>query len=191
VGLNFYPGSPRCIDAATAGFILRELPPFVEAVSVFVNRPLRQVFEFLHPLGGIRTIQWHGEGRELSDCFPYRLVSAFPVRDADSLLAVSRYLDTCRGLGRLPAAVLVDAHVPGSYGGTGRTAPWELLASFQPGVPVILAGGLTPENVAEAVRVVRPYAVDVASGVEHSPGHKDPEKVRRFIDNARGVAARM
>jgi phosphoribosylanthranilate isomerase len=191
VGLNFYSGSPRCIDAATAGYILRELPPFVEPVGLFVNQPLRQAFEFLHPLGGIRTIQWHGDNRELSDCFPYRLVAAFAVRDASSLLAVTRYLDTCRGLGRLPAAVLVDAHVPGRHGGTGRTAPWGLLASFQPGVPVILAGGLTPENVAEAVRVVRPYAVDVASGVEHSPGHKDPDRVQRFIDNAREAAARM
>jgi phosphoribosylanthranilate isomerase len=81
--------------------------------------------------------------------------------------------------------------VPGQHGGTGRTAPWELLASFRPGVPVILAGGLTPENVAEAVRVVRPYGVDVASGVESSPGQKDPEKVRRFIANAREAAARL
>jgi phosphoribosylanthranilate isomerase len=188
VGLNFYPGSPRCIDAATAGLILRELPPFVEAVGLFVNQPLRPVFEFLHPLGRVRTIQWYGEHRELSDCFPYHLIPAFPVRDADSLLAITRYLDTCRGLNRLPAAVLVDAHVPGQHGGTGKQVPWELLAAFQPGLPLILAGGLTPDNVAEAVRVVRPYAVDVASGVEYSPGHKDPDKVRRFIDNAKEAA---
>jgi phosphoribosylanthranilate isomerase len=191
VGLNFYAGSPRHIDAATAGFILRELPPFVEAVGLFVNQPLRSAFEFLHPLGRVRTIQWHGDQRELSDCFPYHLIPAFPVRDAGSLLAIMRYLDTCRGLDRLPAAVLVDAHVPGQHGGTGQTAPWDLLASFQPGVPVILAGGLTPDNVAEAVRVVRPYAVDVASGVEHSPGHKDPDKVRRFIDRAKEAAAKL
>ncbi len=191
VGLNFYPGSPRCIDAVTAKFILHELPPFVEAVGLFVNQPLRPVFEFLHPLGRIRTIQWHGDNRELSDCFPYHLISAFPVRDAKSLLSITRYLDTCRGLDRLPSAILVDAHVPGQHGGTGQTAPWDLVASFQPGVPVILAGGLTPENVAEAVRIVRPYAVDVASGVEHSPGHKDPDKVRRFIANAREAASRL
>ncbi len=191
VGLNFYPGSPRHIDAATAGFILRELPPFIEAVGLFVNQPLRQVFEFLHPLGRIRTIQWHGEQRELSDSFPYHLIAAFPVRDAGSLLSITRYLDTCRGLDRLPAAILVDAHVPGQHGGTGQKAPWDLLASFQPGVPVILAGGLTPENVAEAVRVVRPYAVDVASGVERSPGHKDPDKVRHFIAQAKEAAAKL
>ena len=86
------------------------------------------------------------------------------------------------------AAVLADAWVPGQYGGTGHLAPWRLLADFRPGVPLILAGGLTPENVAEAVRIVRPYAVDVASGVESSPGRKDPDKMRRFIDHARAAA---
>jgi phosphoribosylanthranilate isomerase len=189
VGLNFYPGSPRCVDEATAGFILRELPPFVEAVGVFVDWPLRQVFERLHHLGRVHTIQWHGQNRELSDAFPYHLIAAFPVQDAASLQAITRYLDTCRGLGRMPSAVLVDAHVPGQHGGTGHRAPWELLANFRLDVPLILAGGLTPENVGEAVRIVRPYAVDVASGVEASPGHKHPEKMRRFIAAAREAAA--
>jgi phosphoribosylanthranilate isomerase len=86
--------------------------------------------------------------------------------------------------------VLVDAHVAGQYGGTGQTAPWELLADFRPGIPVILAGGLTAENVGLAVRMVQPYAVDVASGVELSPGRKDPAKMRRFIDSAREAAAK-
>jgi phosphoribosylanthranilate isomerase len=85
--------------------------------------------------------------------------------------------------------VLVDAHVEGQMGGTGRRAPWELLAGFDPGVPLILAGGLTPENVADAIRTVRPAGVDVASGVESEPGVKDADKVRRFIDNARDAAA--
>src|SRR5205807_7190811 len=93
-------------------------------------------------------------------------------------------------LGYQPAAVLLDTQAGGLYGGTGVTAPWALLADFHPGVPVILAGGLTPENVAEAVRLVRPYAVDVASGVESRPGRKDAEKMRRFIDAAREAAAR-
>jgi len=73
------------------------------------------------------------------------------------------------------------------HGGTGQTAPWHLLAEFKPGVPLILAGGLTPENVAEAIRIVRPWGVDVASGVESAPGRKDPEKLRRFIENARAA----
>jgi phosphoribosylanthranilate isomerase len=191
VGLNFYPPSPRCIDTATATYILRELPPFVEAVGVFVDQPLRRVFEQVQPLGRLRTIQWYGQNRELSDCFPYHLIAAFPVQDENSLRAIQRYLDTAQGLGRLPAAVLLDAQVAGRHGGTGQTVPWQVAASFRPAVPVILAGGLIPENVAEAVRLVRPYAVDVASGVEHSPGHKDPDKVRRFIENAREAAARL
>src|SRR5438270_590880 len=102
---------------------------------------------------------------------------------------LTSYLELCRGLAKLPAAVLVDAHVAGQYGGTGQKAPWDLLADFKPGVPLILAGGLTPNNVAEAVRLVRPYAVDVASGVESAPGVKDLEKVRQFIDRARAAAS--
>jgi phosphoribosylanthranilate isomerase len=107
------------------------------------------------------------------------------VRDAASLDQITACLDLLRAAGAAPAAILVDAHVPGQYGGTGQTAPWHLLADFQPGVPLILAGGLTPDNVAEAIRIVRPYAVDVASGVESSPGKKDPDKLRRFIDAVR------
>jgi phosphoribosylanthranilate isomerase len=190
IGLNFYPRSPRYIDAATAASIVRELPPFVDAVGLFVNLPLRQVFEALHPLGFIRTFQWYGDHHEPGDTSPYRLIAAFSVRALDDLQGIARYLDRCRSSGVLPAAVLADAHMPGQYGGTGRTAPWDLLADFRPGIPLILAGGLTPENVAEAVRTVRPHAVDVASGVEQSPGRKDPEKMRRFIGSAREAAAK-
>ena len=189
VGLNFFAGSPRCIDGEQAQAILRVLPPFVAAVGVFVNVPLGSLFQLIHPLRRLNAIQWHGKEHELSDCFPYQLISAFPVRDADSLRGITRYLDLCRGLGRLPDALLLDAHVPGQHGGTGRTAPWNLLASFRPEVPVILAGGLTPENVAEAIRLVRPYGVDVASGVESAPGRKDADRMWRFIDNARAAAA--
>jgi phosphoribosylanthranilate isomerase len=190
IGLNFYPPSKRCIDAVTANYILRELPPFTDAVGVFVNEPLRDVFLRLQTLSRIRGIQWHGQNREVSDLYPYHLIAAFPVQDANSLLAIRRYLDTCKLVGALPSAVLVDAHVAGEHGGTGQTAPWKLLATFRPGIPVILAGGLTPENVAEAIRIVQPWGVDVASGIEHSPGHKDPEKMRRFIETAREAAAK-
>jgi phosphoribosylanthranilate isomerase len=133
-------------------------------------------------------VQWHGAGPEPADAWAGPLIVAFAVRDADSLDVVRRYLDVCRGRGRLPAALLLDAHVPGQFGGTGRTAPWDLLADFRPGVPLLLAGGLTPDNVAEAVRRVRPDGVDVASGVESAPGRKDPERLRRFIDQARSAA---
>lgn len=189
IGLNFYAPSPRCVDPVAANYILRELPPFLDAVGVFVNEPLRDVFLRLQTLGRVRGIQWHGDqNRAVSDVYPYHLIAAFPVQDANSLTAIRRYLDTCQLVGTLPSAVLLDAHVAGEYGGTGRTAPWKLLATFRPGIPVILAGGLTPENVAEAVRIVQPWGVDVASGVEHSPGQKDADKMRRFIEAARGAA---
>ncbi|HEY7425044.1 MAG TPA: phosphoribosylanthranilate isomerase [Gemmataceae bacterium] len=191
IGLNFYEGSPRCVGSAAAQVILRELPPFVTAVGVFAEWPLRKIFEHIQGLRRIHVIQWHGEKRELSDCFPYHLIAAFPVRDAASLQTIQRYVETCRGLGRLPAALLLDGHAPGQHGGTGQTAPWHLLESFRPGVPIILAGGLTPDNVAEAVRIVRPYGVDTASGVESAPGRKDADKMRRFITNAREAAARL
>jgi phosphoribosylanthranilate isomerase len=186
VGLNFHPGSPRSIDLAQAPGILQELPLFTQAVGVFVNRRLHEMAGALQSLPRIRTMQWHGDvdQREVGVVAPYALVAAFPVRDASSLDNISRYLEGCRSLGQMPAAILVDAHVPGQHGGTGRQAPWSLLAGFRPGVPLILAGGLTPENVADAVRTVRPYAVDVASGVEENPRKKDADKMRHFIANA-------
>jgi phosphoribosylanthranilate isomerase len=185
VGLNFYPQSPRYVLPEDAAAILRELPPFVEPVGLFVNQPLTEVFAAAAGFTGLRTVQWHGDEPEVSASPAFRFIPAFAVRDRESLARISRYLERCRELGRLPAAVLVDAHVAGLYGGTGQRAPWELLADFRPGVPLILAGGLTPDNVAEAVRVVQPYAVDVASGVESSPGRKDVEEMRRFIGNVR------
>lgn len=185
VGLNFYPRSVRGITVPTAEAMLRVLPASVEAFGVFVNQALPQVLQLLGQLGRIRTIQWYGSFSANDDPSPFHFIPAFAVRNQDSLQEITRYLDRCRELGRLPAAVLVDAHVAGQYGGTGQQAPWRLLADFDPGVPLILAGGLTPENVAEAIRVVRPAMVDVASGVECRPGQKDPEKMRRFIDAAR------
>jgi phosphoribosylanthranilate isomerase len=190
IGLNFYPPSPRFVAPARVEPILQALPPFVEAVGLFVNQPLPAIVDALTPLGRIGTVQWHGDHPEPGDVSPRRLVVAFAVRDQQSLHAIAAYLDACRERQLLPAAILVDAHLAGLYGGTGHTAPWDLLADLRPGVPLLLAGGLTPENVAEAVSRVRPDGVDVASGVESSPGRKDPEKLRRFIGNAREAAAR-
>ena len=135
----------------------------------------------------IRTVQMHGDLPETLSSGP-RWIPAFALRDAASLVKITTYLERLQSAGIVPAAVLVDAHFPGQFGGTGQTAPWHLLADFQPGVPVILAGGLTPDNVAEAIRVVRPYAVDVASGVESSPGKKDADKMCRFVDAVRGAS---
>ena len=180
IGLNFYAKSPRYIDETTVRSILQVLPTSVEPVALFVKEPMTQVERIVASLN-IRTVQMHGDLSETLTPGP-RWIPAFAVRDGASLEKISAYLERLRSTGVVPAAVLVDAHVPGQFGGTGQTAPWHLLASFQPGVPVMLAGGLTPDNVAEAIRIVRPYAVDVASGVESSPGKKDADKMRRFID---------
>jgi phosphoribosylanthranilate isomerase len=191
IGLNFYSGSPRFVGVETAARILDQLPPFVDPVAVLVEETPAQAVDRLNGLSGLRTLQWHGAESEPAAAWPVPLIVAFPVRDASSLATITLYLGRCRATGRLPAAILVDAHVPGQHGGTGQTLPWKLLADFHPGVPLILAGGLTPNNVAEAVRLVRPYAVDVASGVESAPGRKDADAMHRFVENARTAAARL
>lgn len=116
-------------------------------------------------------------------------------RCADGNLASIRtYLEQCQQAGSLPHAVLLDAYAPGSYGGTGQVVDWNVVRNERDllmGLPVILAGGLTPENVAEAIATAQPDAVDVASGVETSPGKKDPDKVRRFVDEARRAFAEL
>lgn len=189
IGLNFYPRSPRFITPNLAREILRELPPFIEPIGLFVEEPLMHLSRKMTDLPGLRTVQWHGSLPETTAPPEIERIVAFPVKDQDSLSDITRFLDGCRATGRLPRAILVDASVPGLHGGTGKTAPWEMLADFRPDVPLILAGGLTPENVAEAIRTVRPYAVDVASGVESSPGRKDLERVRRFVAEARQAAS--
>lgn len=188
LGLNFFPGTKRCISRETARAILQQLPPFVEPVGLFVNQPLADVVRWAEDFALLHTFQIHADAPEPIPDSPLRWIVAFAVKDQQSLAVIDTYLDHCRQQGRLPDAVLVDAHAPGLYGGTGRVAPWEMLAGYRPLVPLVLAGGLTPDNVAQAIRTVRPYAVDVASGVESSPGVKDAEKMRRFIDQAREAA---
>ena len=186
VGINFYPKSPRYVDPRNAASLLRALPPMIDAVGVFVDLKIRQVCALAYQLG-LRSVQCFGDTADVEDSHPFQRIAAFRIKDRSSLDEVDAYLAKCRAVGAMPAAVLLDAHVEGQLCGTGQKAPWELLSAYRPGVPVILAGGLTPENVAEAIRTVKPYAVDVASGVESAPGRKDPDKVRRFIDAARGA----
>ncbi len=185
IGLNFFAKSPRRVDEVTASAIVQELPATVEPVALFVHEPLDAAQRIAHGVG-IRAVQIHTDHREFLPRGA-RWICAFPLKDTSSLNAISSYLEWLRSVGDAPAAILVDAHVPGKFGGTGQVAPWHLLTDFQPGVPVILAGGLTPDNVADAIRIVKPYAVDVASGVESSPGKKDADKLRRFIDAARNA----
>lgn len=179
LGFNFYPASPRSISLRAAAGIIAKLPPFVTPVAVWVNPSLGQVRE---ALGACRwgALQFSGdEEDELLLSFPSDLcIQTVRLADKRSLTALKSRPRS--------AAWLVDASVKGSFGGTGKVARWDLAAMAAKMKPVILAGGLTPENVAEAVRVVRPYGVDTASGVEKSPGRKDAALMKAFVRAAKG-----
>jgi phosphoribosylanthranilate isomerase len=181
VGLNFYPKSPRFLRDELAEAIVRELPAFTTAVGVFVD-PAGDAIRDHARRFGLRAVQTYAADARSESFFPAAHIPAFRVKDAADLDGIRRLVAACR-----PAAVLVDSFVSGAMGGTGHQAPWHLLAGFDPGVPLILAGGLTPDNVADAIRLVRPWGVDVASGVESAPGRKDPGKVRAFLDAVRAA----
>jgi phosphoribosylanthranilate isomerase len=180
LGLVFYPQSPRCVTPEQARAIVAGLPPFVATVGLFVNEQPQRIRE-LADFCGLDVIQLHGdEAPNACDFAPRRTIKALRVKDAASLSGHEDYP---------AAALLLDAWVPGTYGGTGHSFSWNLAAEVARQRPVILAGGLTPENVGAAVTAVRPYAVDVSSGVELAPGRKDPEKVAAFIRQAREAGA--
>jgi phosphoribosylanthranilate isomerase len=188
VGLNFYPPSPRYVAPPRAAALVRALPPFTSPVGVFVGTAVRQACAVAFQLG-LRGVQTYDDDPPAEDTFPFAHVPAFRVKDAAGLDRVRAFVAAAAARGRPPAAVLIDSHVEGLMGGSGHRAPWALLAGFDPGVPVVLAGGLTPENVAEAIDLVRPWGVDVASGVESAPGVKDADKMARFVKNARAAGS--
>jgi phosphoribosylanthranilate isomerase len=188
IGLNFHPGSPRCIAPAEAAAIVGALPASASAVGVFVDRPPNEVAELANRLG-ITIIQLHGQEppEDLVALGSLRVIRAFRLDRAATWGHVTEYLDRAGALGRLPDAVLIDTYIAGQYGGTGATIADEVLGSIPPLRRLILAGGLTPENVADRVAQARPWMVDVASGVEKSPGRKDLGRVAAFIQAARSV----
>ena len=182
LGFVFYDGSPRHVTVEQAAAIARIVPPFVVRVGLFVNAPEELVGEAMSACG-LQLLQFHGdETPEYCRQFGAMSMKAFRVKDAE----------TIRTLPDFPTdAWLLDAFVPGQRGGTGHSFNWDLaIEAVKLGKPVFLAGGLTPENVAEAVRKVRPYGVDVSSGVESAPGKKDHAKVRAFIQAAKGDVMR-
>jgi len=190
IGLIFAP-SPRRVDAATAEAIIEALPPWVAAVGVFVDAPLAEVRDLAERLH-LAAVQLHGaEPPEApAGLRPLKVIKAVPLGAEGDLEAVRRWHAAARAAGRTPDAYLVDAPPAGGRrGGTGRGADWRLarrLRDEMP-VPVILAGGLGPDNVAEAVRTVRPWGVDTSSGTEAAPGEKSPEKVRAFVEAVRAA----
>jgi phosphoribosylanthranilate isomerase len=182
IGLNFHPSSPRRIDPSLAAEIIASLPPHAEAVGLFVNRPPQDVGALADRLG-LGIVQLHGEEppEDLVALGHLRIIRAFRLGDAESVVRMTSYLRRADELGRSPDAVLIDAYVAGQAGGTGQSIATDILARVPALSRLILAGGLTAENVAERVARVRPWMVDVASGVESEPGRKDLDRVRAFV----------
>jgi phosphoribosylanthranilate isomerase len=187
IGLNFHPASPRYVEASLAAEIVEALPASTEAVGLFVDRPPREIADLAARLR-IGTVQLHGnEPPEDLTLLPHlRVVRAFRLADEQSVADMMNYLRMAIDLGRPPDAVLIDAYVAGQPGGTGQTVDIDLLTMLPPHARLILAGGLTPENVADRVAKLSPWMVDVASGVESAPGRKDLNRVSAFIRAARG-----
>jgi phosphoribosylanthranilate isomerase len=203
LGFVFYRFSPRCVEVAAAAAIIARLPAFLGKVGLFVNPDVSTVRQALQA-AGLDTIQLHGEETPqfCGQFTSVKVIKALRIKDAQSLKLPVQYRTD---------AWLLDAFVPGVRGGTGATFNWGLAAearklalTCQPasasartgswlehrpdlGIPIILAGGLVPENVGEAVRQAQPYGVDVSSGVESAPGKKDPARLRAFIAAAKGA----
>lgn len=172
IGMVFWPGSPRAVSVEQAARIVASLPPLVTAVGVFVDQTAQEVEEIA---GRVRlgAVQLHGrETPAFARSLSYRVIKALPVGPDGPLEPTEPWADV---------VLLLDAHDPVRRGGTGRTIDWGRAAEIARRHPVLLAGGLRPDNVAEAVTRVRPAGIDVSSGVESAPGIKDPQLLRALF----------
>jgi len=172
IGIVLWPDSQRYVERAKAKDIVAALPPFISAVGVFVNQP-DEAEEIARDIG-FSAVQFHGdEPPGTYRAFPIRVIKAVTVRDVSAREEAAAVPST--------ATVLLDAHDRVKRGGTGRVVDWEIAAIIARERPVILSGGLTAENVADAIATVQPCAIDVSSGVESKPGRKDPAKLRALF----------
>ncbi len=179
IGLVFFAGSPRAVTPQQARDIIAALPPFVVPVGLFVNADAQTVRAAI-AAAPVQLLQFHGdETPQYCAGFGLPYLRAVRVRPGVDLLQYAREFHTARGL-------LLDAYVDGVHGGTGAIFDWSLIPRDLP-VPVVLSGGLHAENVAEAVRRVRPWAVDVSSGVEAAKGIKDVRKMEAFMTGVRNA----
>jgi phosphoribosylanthranilate isomerase len=193
IGLNFFANSPRCVTRDRAAEIIATLPAGITRVGVFVNAA--DEIQRLHNDLPLDLSQLHGDepSATIADLAPRRVLRAFRC-SAANVTAALEYLDRCRELGCQPAAILVDAFHPTQFGGTGQPVDIAIVSKIRehsPHLPFVLAGGLTPENVAAAIAAARPDAVDTASGVEVSPGRKDHAKMIAFVAHARAAFAQL
>jgi phosphoribosylanthranilate isomerase len=174
--------SPRRVDHQTARKIIASLPPFVHTVGVFLDEDQETVRE-IAALCRLDSIQLHGnESPEYCKTLGLKVLKVIRVKNQKSIASMASYQRCTQGF-------LLDTYIKGLPGGTGKTFNWELARQAKKHGPVILSGGLSPDNVWEAIEKVRPYGVDVSSGVEKSPGIKDPDKLRVFFCNARMIVS--
>ena len=175
IGLNFYTKSPRHVNISSAREIVAALPPFVNKVGLFVNANPSLIDEVLCEVA-LDTLQFHGD-ESPSDCAQYEMPFIKAIRvspEVDLIKTANEYSQA--------SALLLDTYQPDVYGGSGKSFDWSL-ANIELDLPIILAGGLTPDNVSAAIDIAQPYAVDVSSGVESAKGLKDIDKIRAFISN--------
>jgi len=178
LGFVFYDKSPRFVSPLAVQKIITRLPPFVTTVGLFVNEEVPQIRRTM-AAARLDVVQLHGdETPEKCLIKPLRVIKALRVKDAASLAGAGDYQ---------VSALLLDAWCDQAFGGTGKQFDWQLAKRLTGQRPLILAGGLTPENIIDAVQAVKPYAVDVSSGVEAAPGQKDHQKVAEFIRRARNA----
>ncbi len=181
IGLVFYPRSPRVVSVQQARAIIAALPPFVTTVGLFVDASRCELGEILDAVP-LDLLQFHGdESADACDGYHRPFIKALRVKPGDDIAALAAHYPKASG-------ILLDTYVAGVPGGTGEAFDWSLIPRELP-KPLILAGGLTPDNVADAVRKVRPYAVDVSGGVESSKGIKDAQRIHAFIDAVKGGSA--
>lgn len=173
IGLVFYDKSPRNVDIQTAQKIIEALPPFINRVGLFVNANPSFIDEILCEVP-LDTLQFHGDESVL-DCAQYQMpfIKSLRVKPDTNVKEIAENFSSA-------SALLLDSFSPSSYGGTGESFDWSL-ACVKISLPIILAGGLTVDNVADAIKQVNPYAVDASSGVESAPGVKDIDKIEAFI----------
>jgi phosphoribosylanthranilate isomerase len=179
LGFIFAPESPRRISPEAVRHILSELPRRVTAVGVVADMERHEILRCI-AASGVDALQFHGsETQEDMQGYPGTVFKAVRVRSDATLSSLAAYPGPF---------LLLDSYVPGRRGGTGQSFDWSLAQQVPPGVNIILAGGLRPDNIAQAVARVRPFAVDVSSGVESEPGVKDPEKIEALFRALRSVA---
>ena len=174
IGFVFHKKSPRYISPSKARKIIEALPPFIPTVGVFVNlkeRAVRDICRFTR----VTTLQFHGDEDPayLRRFKEHKLIKSFAVNDKFKLSSVKKY--------RVDA-YLFDTYQEGAFGGTGKSFNWQMLKNHNLDKPVILSGGLNAENVNEAIEIVKPYCIDVSSGIEKSPGIKDPRLIRSLFE---------